>query len=111
MNIALLKDKWNKTGLFHYLQVRFRFWLGHVIAASCARRRLLRIATLKHQTLAVFLGEYANDRYHRHHEIEGCTAKTPVASDHLVAHFQVAHRTRAEIQHTFAILDESLRHK
>jgi hypothetical protein len=46
---------------------------------------------------------------HRHHEIEGCTAKTPLQVI-ISLPISVAHRTRTEIQHNFAILDESLRH-
>jgi len=64
---------------------------------------------LKHQPLPVLLGKYANHRSNRHNDLVRHTAKTPTASNVLVAQMQIFDRIHPNIQHDPAILDKGRR--
>src|SRR3989338_978401 len=80
------------------------------VATVCGRRRLLRGAVLKHQTLTGFLGEYADDRHDRHHDVEWHATETSITGNHLITHFQVAYRALTQVQDDFTVFHKSVRH-
>src|SRR5271169_1094560 len=98
----------SRKQLFDHSQARLA--MRCVNFTSALRRREFGFLPLERQSLPVLLGENADYRHHRYHDLMRHAAESPTATDDIVTQMQIAHCLRTQVENDFPILDIGHRH-